>query len=98
MGKGSIIRTSEEEAFFDQNFQYGDDPETVEENMEKALTLFESSYSEVTAIAEMVEDGECYDTAATELAFKRLRLSYLFLQQFYEGRVEELYSKLSQYM
>lgn len=98
MGKGSIIRTSEEEAFFDQNFQYGDDPETVAENMEKALTLFEKSYREAAAFAEMVEDGECYDTVSMELAFKQLRLSYLFLQQFYEGRSEELFSKLSQYM
>ena len=98
MSKGSIIRASEEEAFFDQNFQYGDEPETVTENRDTALNLFEKSYREVTALAEMVEDGECYDTASTELAFKRLRLSYLFLQQFYEGRSKEFFTKLSQYI
>ena len=84
------IPESVEEAFFERHFEYGDDEETVLSNASKAFSLMESSYKKVTALAEKVEDGECYDTSEAILQFQTLALSREYLEGFLKDMKEEV--------
>lgn len=71
-----------EEAFFERNFEYGDDTETMIANVEKSLEIIASAYKKADEITTSIEDGECIDESEAILTFQTLALSLSCFTQF----------------
>lgn len=75
-----------EEVFFERNFDFGDDPETLQDNLNKAQALFSEYEEKANKLAEDVEDGIAFDESDAIL----ITQSYVFTKKFMERFQSEL--------
>lgn len=75
-----------EEVFFERNFDFGDDPETLQDNLNKAQALFREYEEKANKLAEDVEDGIAFDESDAIL----ITQSYVFAKKFMERFQSEL--------
>lgn len=75
-----------EEVFFERNFDFGDDPETLQDNLKKAQALFREYEEKANKLAEDVEDGIAFDESDAILIVQ----SYVFAKKFMESFQTEL--------
>lgn len=75
-----------EEVFFERNFDFGDDPETIQDNLNKAQALFREYEEKANKLAEDVEDGIAFDESDAIL----ITQSYVFAKKFMERFQSEL--------
>lgn len=75
-----------EEVFFERNFDFGDDPETLQDNLNKAQALFSEYEEKANKLAEDVEDGIAFDESDAIL----ITQSYVFAKKFMERFQSEL--------
>lgn len=75
-----------EEVFFERNFDFGDDPETLHDNLNKAQALFREYEEKANKLAEDVEDGIAFDESDAIL----ITQSYVFAKKFMERFQSEL--------
>jgi hypothetical protein len=75
-----------EEVFFERNFDFGDDPETIQDNLNKAQALFSEYEEKANKLAEDVEDGIAFDESDAIL----ITQSYVFAKKFMERFQSEL--------
>ena len=80
-----------EEVFFERNFEFGDDPDTLQMNLKKAQALFSEYEEKANKLAEDVEDGIAFDESDAIL----ITQSYAFAKKFMESFQNEL-SKMQQ--
>lgn len=71
-----------EEVFFERHFEYGDDPETYQNNYEKSLDIYSRSNTECADYAEKISDGEVVDIPSVTLALQNLIFSHKYVEQF----------------
>ena len=64
-----------EEAFVESEFDYGDDKQTVEANLEKAKVIFVEEEKNASDFAEKMEDGEVFDPYAALMSVQRMILA-----------------------
>ena len=71
-----------DEEFFEKNFEFGDDEESVSANFKKALSLFGFAYKATVRFAELAMNGECFESEDAERDFYSLALSYKYCREF----------------
>lgn len=76
------IPASMDEEFFEKNFEYGDDEDSVVSNFKKALSLFGFAYKATLRFAELATDGECFEAEEAEREFYSLALGYKYCREF----------------
>lgn len=74
-----------EEVFFERYFEYGDDKETLENNLKIADSLYCENLTKVNNIAEMLDNGLIFDQTEAILAVQTLGLSYKYKTDFKEA-------------
>ena len=83
------IDERKEETFFELHFDFGDEPDTVADNLKTALNIFSEAYRKTVAFAENAEDGEVFDAELAAVAFDELALSFkyclLFMKELDSG-------------
>lgn len=75
-----------EEVFFERNFDFGDDPGTLQDNLTKAQALFREYEEKANKLAEDVEDGIAFDETDAIL----ITQSYVFAKKNLERFQSEL--------
>lgn len=73
-----------EQLFFEQNFEYGDDKETIQQNISIARNMYLKAYQDMEKIVECLSDGVSFDQYEAILAVQILEISHRFIIRFEE--------------